>query len=227
MAEIGLEEMLKLLLRKWWILFICTMAFGGVAYIYNDYYTVPIFSASTTLYVGKNIDQVGIQQSDLYLGSNLIMDYREIAKSKQVAYEVIKELGFSNMSASSMAGRIEVTQRNETRVIQISVTDTNPKKAMDITNKVAEVFQKKVVKIMQVDNVQIIDKAELPIYPINSNKNRDIMIGIILGLAIGVGIVLLIEVLDNNIKTTEDVQKYVDLPVIGTIPVFQNKWRRF
>lgn len=225
MSEIDLKQVLNMVLRKWWILFICIVVFGGAAYIRTNYYIVPIYSASTTLYVGKNVDQVGIQSSDLYLGSNLILDYREMAKSKLVAYEVMEELGITNMSAGSMAGRIGVTQRNETRFIQISVSDTDPKRAMDITNKVAEVFQKIVIEKMQVENVQIIDKAEMPMFPISPNNKRDTMIGIILGLAVGAGIIFLIEFLDNNIKTPEDVQKYVDLPVIGTIPVFQ-KGRR-
>ena len=226
MSEIDLKDLFKLLLRRWWIIVAGVVVFGTAAYIWTNYYVVPVYSANTTLYVGKNIDQVGIESSDLYLGSNLILDYREIAKSKLVAYEVMEELGITNMSAGAMAGRISVTQRNETRVIQISVNDTDPQRAMDITNTVAKVFQKKVVEIMQVENVQIIDKAELPILPASPNSRLNIMIGPILGLAISVGIIFLLEFLDDTIKTPEDVTKHVDLPVIGTIPVFQGKGRR-
>lgn len=226
MEEFNLRDILQMFLKRWWIIILCTIVFGSISYIYTNYYTVPVYAANTTLYVGKNVDQVGIQTSDLYLGSSLIMDYREIAKSKMVAYEVINELGFTNMSAGTMAGMISVTQRNETRVIQISVSDTDPMRAMNITNKVAEVFQKKVIEIMQVENVQIIDKAETPRFPISPDKNLNLMIGVILGLALGVGIIFLVEFLDDTIKTPDDVQKHVNLPVIGTIPVFQEKGRR-
>lgn len=226
MGEINLIDLFKLLLRRWWIIFACVVVFGTAAYIWTNYYVTPVYQSYTTLYVGKNTDQVGVQSSDLYLGSNLILDYREIAKSKLVANEVLKELNITNMSASAMAGRISVTQRNETRVIQISVSDTDPQRALDITNAVAKVFQKKVVEIMQVENVQIIDKAELPMSPVSPNKRRDTLIGIILGLAISIGIIFLLEFLDDTVKTPEDVAKYVDLPVIGTIPVFQMKGRR-
>lgn len=226
MEEINLRELLLMFLRRWWILLIGVVLSGGIAYVWTNYYMVPIYSSYTTLFVGKNVNQTGINSTDLYLGSNLIQDYREIAQSKQVAYEVIKELGISNMSAGSMAGRINVAQRGETRVIQISVNDTDPKRAMDITNKVAEVFQKEVTEIMQVENVQIIDKAELQLYPISPNKKRNYMIGIIVGLVLGVGVILLIEFFDNTIKTPDDVRKSVDLPVIGAIPVFQTRGRR-
>lgn len=226
MEEISLKELLRMFLRRWWILLICVMVSGGLAYAWTNYYMVPIYSSYTTLFVGKKTDQSGINSTDLYLGSSLIQDYREIAKSKQVAYEVMKELGITNMSAGVMSGRINVSQRNETRVIQISVNDPDPRKAMEMTNKVAEVFQKKVIEIMQVENVQIIDKAELQMYPISPNKRRNYIIGIIIGLALGVGIIFLIEFLDDTIKTPEDIRKYVDLPVIGMIPVFLSKGRK-
>lgn len=226
MEEISIRELIRMFLRKWWILVLCTLAVGSAAYVWTHYYITPIYSAYTTLYVGKNADEVGIKTADLSLGSNLIQDYREIAKSKLVAYEVIEELGYERMSAGAMAGKINVTQKGETRVIQISVNDPDPQVAMDITNTVAEVFKDKVIEIMQVENVQIIDKAELPLYPVSPNNSRNTMVGIILGLAIGVGIVLLIELLDNNIKSPDDVKKHVDLPVIGVIPVFRTKGRR-
>lgn len=225
MTEISIKDIFRILLRKWWVIFICIVIFGAAAYIWTNYYVVPMYNASTTLYVGKNTDQIGIETTDLYLGSNLILDYREIAKSKLVAYEVIDELGL-RMSAGALAGRISVNQRDATRVIQISITDSNPQMAMDIANTVAEVFRRKVIEIMQVENVQVIDKAELPIFPVSPNKQLNYMIGIILGLAIGVGVIFLIEFLDDTVKTPEDVEKYTGLTVIGTIPVFQGKGRR-
>jgi capsular polysaccharide biosynthesis protein len=184
-----------------------------------------MYSASTTLYVGKNTDAVGVQTADLNLGSNLILDYREIAKSRRVAYVVIDELGLKT-SARAMSNRISVNQRDMTRVIEISVSDVNPQMAMDITNKVAEVFQSKVKEIMQIENVQIIDKAEMPMYPVSPNKQMNYLLGIIIGLVIGVGIVFLIAFFDDTIKTPDDVQRHVELSVIGAIPAFQKIGRR-
>ncbi len=125
------------------------------------------------------------------------------------------------MNPASLAGRIGVSQRGESRVIQISVNDTNPQMAMELTNKVAEVLQKKITEIMQIENVQIIDKAELQPYPISPNKRMNYMIGAILGLFVGMGMILLIIYFDNTVKTPEDVKKHLDLPVIGTIPNFK------
>ena len=223
MLEINIKDLLRLILRKWWIFAICILVFGSAAYIWTNYFIVPIYSSSTTLYVGKNAESEGIQTSDLSLGSNLIHDYRELARSKLVAREVINEMGLQNMNPASLAGKIVVSQKNESRVIQISVNDTKPQMAMELTNKVAEVLQKKIIEIMQIENVQIIDKAELQPYPISPNKRMNYMIGAILGLFVGMGMILLIIYFDNTVKTPEDVKKHLDLPVIGTIPSFKIK----
>lgn len=226
MEDINLKELLHIFLRRWWILLLCVAAFGSGAYVWTKYYTIPLYAAGTTLYVGKNVDQIGIQANDLYLGLSLVQDYREIARSRLVANEVMDELGITNISAGALASRINVSQRDETRVIQISVVDPDPRIAMNLTNTVADVFRNKVIEIMQVENIQIIDKAELPMYPISPNRNRNIILGVAVGLAIGAGIIILIEFLDDTIKTPDDVKKYVELPVIGTIPSFHCKGRR-
>lgn len=225
MEELNLKDLCKKLINKWWILLICIVLSATFAYVWSNYFSVPIYSAYTTLYVGKNVDEVGIQSNDLYIGTTLIEDYREIAKSKLVANEVINELGLK-MSAGAMASRINVSQRGDTRVIQISVNDTNPNASMDITNKVAEVFKKKVSEIMQIENVQIIDKAELPLYPVSPDIRRNFIICIVIGFAIGVGIILLLELFNDKIVTPEDIKKHTELPVIGTIPIIKVKGRR-
>ncbi len=221
MLEINIKDLLRLILRKWWIFIICILIFGSAAYIWTNYFIVPVYSSSTTLYVGKNVESEGIQTSDLSLGSILIHDYRELAKSKLVAREVIDEMGLQNMKPASLAGRIGVSQRGESRVIQISVNDTSPQMAMELTNKVAEVLKKKITEIMQIENVQIIDKAELQPYPVSPNKRLNYMIGVILGLIAGMGIILMIIYFDNTVKTPEDIKKHLGLPVIGTIPSFK------
>ena len=221
--EMNLKELFHLLLRKWWIVLICVTLCGGIAFVLTNYYMVPVYQTNTTLYVGKNSDDLGMNVTDLNIGASVVLDYREIAKSRLVASTVINELGLTNMSVDQLADRISVEQRTETRVIEISVADTDPNMAMLITNKVAEVFQRKIVDIMQLENVQIIDKAEFPIYPASPNIRVNVTIGLILGFMVGIGIIFLIGYLDDTVKTSEDVKKYVDLPVIGAIPVFESK----
>jgi capsular polysaccharide biosynthesis protein len=220
--EMNLKELFQVILRKWWIILICTIICAGAAYVLTTYYMVPMYQADTTLYVGKNADEQGANINDLNIGASVVLDYREIAQSRLVASTVINELGLADYySVDGLAASISVEQKSETRIIVISFRSPDPQMAMNITNKVAEVFQQKITDIMRVENVQVIDKAELPLSPVSPNRSTNLMIGILLGLMIGTGIVLLREYLDNTIKTTEDVEKCTGLPVIGTIPVFQ------
>lgn len=221
--ELNLKELLHLLLRKWWLLLICAIICGAGAYIITEYYMEPKYEANTTLYVGKNADEQGVNVNDLNIGATVVLDYSEIAKSRTVASTVIEHLGLTDMTVDALASNISVGQRPETRIIEISFTSTDPQMAMVITNEVASVFQLKIIEIMKVSNVQIIDSAELPLYPVSPNKRANLMIGILLGLALSVGFIILRVFLDDTVKTPEDIKKYIDLPVIGTIPVFQVK----
>lgn len=149
MTEISIKDIFGMLVRRWWIILVFAVVFGAAVYIRTNFFAVPLYNASTTLYVGKNTDQFGIETADLNLGSSLILDYREIAKSRLVAYEVLDELGLG-MSAEEMSDKIMVDQKDTTRVIEITVKDSDPQMAMDIANTVAEVFRRKVADIMQI-----------------------------------------------------------------------------
>lgn len=223
MAEINLKELIKAILLRWWIIIICVALSTGASIFYNKYKIVPVYSANATIYVGKNIESNAFQANDLYIGSALISDYREIAKSRRVATRVIKELEIPYMTPSAMSSMIGVNQKGDTRFIEININSTKPVLAMDIANKVAEVLQEQIKEIIKIENVQIIDRAVLPRFPIATNERRNQIIGVMLGLVIGAFIAYIIDYMDDTIKTPEDVINAVNIPVIGTIPVFQTK----
>lgn len=193
---------------------------GGIAAV-RAYYLDPVYEAETTLYVGKKTNTEGVSYTDLNIGASVVLDYQEIAKSRIVASTAIQELGYTDLSVDDLKGSISVNQKTDTRVIEITVIDTNPEMAMILTNKVADVFKRKIVEIMQVENVQVIDVAELPVHPISPSKRTVAFIGLLIGAVLGAGIIFLIAYLDNTIKTSEDVKKHLNLPVIGTIPAFK------
>lgn len=200
---------------------LCIFIFGSGAYFFAVNFTVPVYQANTTMYVGKNADELGVNATALNIGAAVVLDYQEIAKSRLVAATVIDELGLTDISVGELMDSINVSQRTETRVIEISVYDYDPEMAMMITNKTAEVFKDKIIEIMQIENVKVIDVAEIPTRPISPSNRSVTMIGLLLGAVIGVVIVFLIAYFDNTIKTSEDIKKHLNLPVIGTIPAFK------
>lgn len=221
MEEIQLKELFQIVLKRWWLIvavtLVATIAAGVVSFFVLD----PVYQSNTTLYIFKNVDSKGaIEYNELMVGNQLVKDYRELVKSRLVANEVLNKLDMPDITINELTQKINVGLKSDTRVIEISVQDGDPAMAQKIANTVAEVFMDKVINIMKVENVQVIDKAELPKNPVKPNKKMNVAIAFCLGLMIGTGIVFLIEYLDDTLKTPEDVQKHLGLPVIGTIPSF-------
>ncbi|MDU2202014.1 MAG: GNVR domain-containing protein, partial [Anaerococcus hydrogenalis] len=106
----------------------------------------------------------------------------------------------------------------DTQIISVKVVDTVPERSMDIANATSMVFKDSITKIMKVDNVQILDKANLPEEASSPNIKKNTAIGLILGFIIGVAISLFKELSDTTFKTTDDIQEAFDIPVLGMIP---------
>lgn len=222
MEEIDLKDIFRMLIKRWYIVLISVIVCSAAAAIISLFVLKPVYQSNTTLYIGKNVDgeKTDLAYNDVLLGSQLVKDYREIVKSRLVARQVLDELKLNDITVDDLTAKLSVDLKNDTRVIQISASDNNPEMASNIANKVAEVFITKVVDIMKVENVKVIDKAEVPENPVKPNKKMNVAVGFLLGLMLGFGVIFLIEYFDNTIKTTDDIKKYLDLPVIGTIPVF-------
>lgn len=219
--ELNIKELFHLILVKWWVILICASVFGIGAFIYSQNFLEPVYEANTTLYVGKNADEKGFNSTDLDIGTIVVLDYQEIAKSRLVASTVINELGITHLDTESLMEKIKVEQRADTRVIEISLTDTSPEMAMIMANKVAEVLREKIIEIMQVKNVQVIDVAIMPTKPISLSSKTILAIMILVGGIIGGLAIFMTEYFNNTIRTPEDVNKHLGLPVIGAIPAFR------
>ena len=171
--------------------------------------------------VGKPKDYQSYDQkleyNELLLNQKLVTTYGEIVKSRVVTDEVINNLGL-DLTYKEFTEKVNVNLVKDTEIIKIEVTDTNPQLATKIANETAQVFMKSVMDIMKVENIQVIDEAQVPESPINPRPKLNMAIAGVLGLMVSIFLVFLLEYLDNTIKTPEDVQRYLELPVIGTIP---------
>ncbi|OGO79277.1 MAG: lipopolysaccharide biosynthesis protein [Clostridiales bacterium GWB2_37_7] len=218
---IDMRELFLILRKRLWVVVLITLIATVAAAVLSFVILDPIYQANTTLYVGKNISAEGaIGYQDVMLSGQLVKDYRELAKSRLVSKIVINELGLRDTSTKEIADMIGINLKSDTRIIEITAQHSDPVFAKNVANKVADVFIRKSVELIEVDNVQVIDIAETPVDPIKPSKVMNTAIGFVLGLMLGLGVVFLIEYLDNTIKTPSDVEKHLELAVIGTIPKF-------
>lgn len=220
-----LKQYLNMIYKKLWLVIALPLAVA-LATAYISYFVLDrIYESNTTLYVinKKADDQSMITSNDLLVGQQLVKDYRELIKSRTVTAAVINELQLNGMSSEHLAEKISVGSKNDTRIIEIKVQDIDPQRAARIADKVGDVFISKVIDLMKVENVSVVDRAQTSSTPIQPRPLMNVIIALLAGLMAAVGIIFLFEYLDDTIKTSEDVEKYLGLTVLGTIPVFDIK----
>ncbi len=220
MEEISLKEVLFILRKRMKLILSLFLIAVLLSSIISLFVLDKEYQANTTLMVGRPKDyasDANIQYNELLLNQKLVSTYGELIKTRAVAEEVIDNLNL-DISYEQYKGKVNVSLVKDTELIQIIVKDTDPSVARIIADETANVFMDKVQEIMKVDNVHVIDKAETPTVPVSPNITLNIAIAAVLGLMIGVFVAFLLEFLDNTIKTPEDVEKYLNLPVLGSIP---------
>lgn len=215
---IDLREYLAIIKKKAWIIAAITAVTTFVSGFLSFFVLSPVYEAKTTLIVNtdqKNDDT--ITGDEFSVTQRLAVTYGEIIKSRTVLEPVIEKLGL-DISYESLSKMVTVSPVKDTQIINISVQDTNPLKAKDIANSIPEVFTKEVKRITKANSVEVIDKAVEPLSPIKPNKLMNVLIAFVLGIMIGLFVVFLIEYMDNKMKTPQDVEKHLDLPILGVIP---------
>ena len=204
--------------KKIWIIALTSVLLLMIGLIFSFYIIKPEYQTFSTLMIGnlQNSDE-RIDYNDILLSQKLVSTYSEIAKSRTVLNEVIKNLDL-DITYEAITKKINIKQVGDTGIIKIESKNESPEIAAKLADEIAKVFIKYVVKIMSAENVHIIDRAEKPIKPIRPVLIVNMTVAGILWIMIESFIIFLIEYLDNTIKTSDDIVKYLELPVIGTIP---------
>jgi len=201
---------------------VATMIAGVVSY----FYMTPIYQASTQLLVNKEKSETPILNvGEIQTNLQLINTYNVIIKSPAILDIVRNELALDSLTTSTLNSKITVASVGESQVLTITAQDPDQFVARDIANTTATVFQREISNIMNVDNVSILSQAiatdnQAPIKP---NKMLNMAIALVVGLMLGVGIAFLLEYLDTSIKSEQQIEKLLKIPVIGAISSMEKK----
>ena len=218
---IELRELLEILLKRKLLIIIMTVLCTVAGGVYSVFLITPMYNAETTMMVNgaKNMTDIAssLDIGSINLSQKLVVTYGEIVKSRIVLEQTIDSLKL-DMTYGQLLGKTTAQQVGGTEILKIAVQDEDPEQAAVIANKISDVFVKEVMRILKVNNVETIDKA-IPIEkPVNVKTALNTAIAMILGLMMGVFTAFVLEYMDNTIKTENDVQKHLDLPVLGLIP---------
>ena len=216
---IDLREYLSIIKKKWFIMAILCVVCVAASTVYSFFIAKPVYQAETTLIVKteKTEGTNSLSNDQVMVSQKLALTYGEIIKSRKVLDEVIKNLDLKE-SNGSLASKISVSTVTDTQIIKVSVQDTNKSNAAKIANEIPKVFAKEAIRIADANGVEVIDKAQTPVNPVSPNKKMNILIAGVLGVMIGLFIIFIIEFLNNKIKTPQDIEKELGLPLLGVIP---------
>lgn len=222
--EIDVKELLKFFISKIKIIILCTFIFAIIGIIYANFIIVPMYHSSTTLILVSNDNSQNstMLQSEVTLNKNLVATYSEIVKSRTVLTKVIDELHLDT-DVANLSNQITVTSVENTEIIKIEVSDESAEKARKIAETTAEVFKDEVQKIYNLTNVSVVDKAYLAEKPYNINPIKQLTIFTCAGIVAGAFILFLIFYFDTSIKSSEEIEEKLNLPVVGKVVLVETK----
>ena len=215
---IDLIEYFAIIKKRFWIVILTTVIAVGISVIIFHLNKEQLYEAETTMIVNvqSNENQSMLTSDQIYAGEKLGVVYGEIIKSRAVLNPVIERLNL-DISTEQLAKMISISQVEDTHIMTLSVTDTDPDRAKDIANTIPGVFTEEVKRTIKANGVEVIDPS-LDGEPIPSNILKKVLIAGVLGVMIGIFVIYLIDFLDNKVKTPQDMEKYLNIPVLGVIP---------
>lgn len=224
MEEIDLMELINIFWNKKVLIILVTIIFIIAGVIYTLAFTTPMYSSSTTLVLAmssESDDSNSITTTDITLNSNLVSTYSQIIESNEVLREVISNLKIDE-NEENLRKNIDVSSVEDTEVIEITVSHESAVYAARIANEIASVFSDKVQEIYNINNVYVLDEAEIENEPSNINHIRDVLIFAIAGILLSMVYVFIASLLDNTIKTEDDIEKGYNIHVLVSIPDIEN-----
>lgn len=226
MEELDLKELLQIFWEKKLQILLIIAIFAVVGIIYTFGFVTPKYRSSTKLLLATNSSsqttEAGqITTTDVTLNSKLLSTYTSLVKSKTAIRTVISNLAI-DVSEEEIEKNVSVTTESDADVIIISVKNEDPVLAAKITNETAKVFIQKVKEFYGMENVHVVDEAEVAEGPYNINHAKDVIIFSAIGFVIAILYVLIRNMLDTTIKSSDDIEKIGKLTVLVTIPMYEN-----
>ncbi|WP_239747812.1 Wzz/FepE/Etk N-terminal domain-containing protein [Mammaliicoccus sp. P-M56] len=216
---IDLSKLLLILKKNMKYLIILPIVFLALSMVITFVFMTPKYSSSTQVLVNQKETDNQMMAQQVQSNLQLVNTYSEIIKSPRILDKVSKNLK-GKYSSNEISGMLTVSNQSESQILNIVVENESREAASTVANEIANVFSKDVSKIMNVDNVSILSKADTNGNQISPQPLVNSVVGIFLGLIVALIIIFLKEILDKRIKTEEDVVEILDLPVLGTIQDF-------
>lgn len=220
--EIDLMEIIMVLMRWIWVIALAAIVGGLIMLIYSKFFITPTYESTTRIVVLNTESSDTLTYTDLQVGTQLTNDYSELITSRYVVESVIDTFGLDT-TYEAFKGNIAVSTPSNTRIIDITLTDTDPLLAKEMVDELRNVAAGRIKEVMAIEAVNVVDEGNIPTHKSAPSVGKYTLIGILIGGFLSVAVVLVLYLLDDTIKSSEDVEKYLHLSTLGLIPIIETE----
>lgn len=220
--EIDLMEIFMILLGKLPLMLSIGLLTAFIAFMVSMFVIAPTYQSTTKIYILNKQENANVTYSDLQMGTQLTKDYAELIQSRFVLEEVIQQLGLE-LDYEKLKDKISVTSPSDTRIISITVSDHNPAQAMKIANAVREASSLHITNVMDIEAVNVVETADMPAHKSSPDVTKATLLGGVIGMFVVAAAVVILYLLNDTIKTSDDVEKYLGLSTLAMIPLAEDE----
>ena len=216
--EIDVLELFHVLLDKIWVIILAGAVAALAVVAATILFITPQYQSTTKMYVLSKQDSNTLTSQDMQTSLSLTKDYAELIKSRTVTEGVITQLNL-DMTHEQLLSKMTVDSATDTRILSISVRDADPYVACEIANAIRDVAANHIKNVMDIDAVTVVETANIPENKISPSIKKNGLVGGVAGVAIAIAIILITYLSNDTIKTQEDVERYLGLSTLGSIPM--------
>lgn len=215
---ISLSEIFEALKKKWLMITTITLLCTMISALVSIFVIKPMYETSTKLFIGKEENtSTTYDNNDIMMYQKLLKTYSETVKTKDLIVRAIERTSY-DLTAAEVLENLNVVTVADTQILQISYKDNDPSEAKALLEEITGEFIATSKALVPNGNVTVIETVALPENPVSPNIKMNIAIAFLLGLMVSVGLVFLLEYMDNTYKSKEQLEKDLDIPVLGVIP---------
>mgnify|MGYP000435368045 CR=1 FL=1 len=216
---ISLSEIFEAIKKRWIMIVAITLTATIISGVLSFFVIDPVYETSTKVFIGKEEnDDAAYNSGDIQMYQQLLQTYAQAIQTKDLVNRAISGLSYDELEASGVVNSLTVTPISSTQILEIKYQSKNPEEAKDVLKSVTDEFIVTAKELVPNGNVRVIEAVETPKNPVSPNKVMNIAIAFILGLMVSIGLVFLLEYMDNTYKTKEQLENELEIPVLGVIP---------
>ena len=221
--ELDLLEIVHVLLGRFWIILCAAVVTALVGFAVSAYVLAPVYESTTKIYILNKTDNTAVTYTDVQIGTQLTKDYAELINSRYVIQKVIEQLSLEGMEYEELMKKVSVDAPADTRIVSITVEHTSPEMAMRIANGIREVAEEHIQNVMDIEAVNVVETANMPMEKAGPSVLKWTLIGGMAGGFLACAVLVILFLLDDTIKSSEDVEKYLGLSTLATIPIISEE----